>query len=80
VNVDALAPARLFNRELLVARRPAAGGPRGMGWMDRIGEQHGLDLAPKFYPVMSSFLAVVLPNWAGEATGSGAELFRLRSA
>src|ERR1700730_6767699 len=40
VNVDALTPARLFNRELLLARRPAAGGPRGMGWMHRVREHH----------------------------------------
>src|SRR3984893_9759676 len=31
VNVDALTPTRLFNRELLLARRPAAGGPRRSG-------------------------------------------------
>ena len=28
MNVDALAPARLFNRQLLMVRRPAAGRPR----------------------------------------------------
>src|SRR5450830_849926 len=33
VNVDALTPARLLDRELLLARRPAADGPRGMGRM-----------------------------------------------
>src|SRR5450759_453632 len=41
VNVDALTPARLLDRELLLARCPAAGGPRGMGWMYRVHEQHG---------------------------------------
>src|SRR5450756_454711 len=41
VNVDALTPARLLDRELLLAGRPAAGGPRGMGWMYRVREQHG---------------------------------------
>lgn len=41
VNVDALTPAGLLDRKLLLARRPAAGGPRGMGWMYRVGEQHG---------------------------------------
>src|ERR1019366_8585033 len=41
VNVDALTPARLFNRELLLARRPAARWPRGMGWMHRVREHHG---------------------------------------
>src|ERR1700731_995465 len=40
VNVDALTPARLFNRELLLARRPAADGPRGMGWVHRVREHH----------------------------------------
>ena len=40
VNVDALTPARLLDREFLLARRPAAGGPRGMGWMYRVREQH----------------------------------------
>ena len=29
VNVDAPAPARLQGRKLLLARRPAAGGPQG---------------------------------------------------
>src|SRR5665811_630616 len=33
VNIDPLAPARLLDRELLLARRPAAGGPRSMSWM-----------------------------------------------
>src|SRR5450756_263992 len=41
VNVDALTPARLLDRELVLARRPAAGGPRGMGWMYRVREHHG---------------------------------------
>src|SRR5712691_5429049 len=45
VNVDALTPTRLLDRELLLARRPAAGGPRGMGWMDRVREQHGFVVA-----------------------------------
>src|ERR1019366_7747974 len=40
VNVDALTPARLLDREFLLARRPATGGPRGMGWMYRVREQH----------------------------------------
>ena len=33
-----------------------------------------LDVAPKFYPVLSSFPVVVLPCWAGEAAGACAEL------
>src|SRR5476649_2876315 len=41
VNVDALTPARLLDREFLLARRPAAGRSRGMGWMYRVREQHG---------------------------------------
>src|SRR5450759_436090 len=41
VNVDALTPARLLDRELLLARRPAAGGPRCMGCMYRVRKQHG---------------------------------------
>ena len=32
-----------------------------------------LDLAPKFYPVLSSPLPLDLPCWAVEATGAGAE-------
>src|SRR5450830_1670804 len=42
MDVDALAPTRLLDREILLARRPATGGPRGMGRMHRVGEQHGL--------------------------------------
>jgi len=33
------------------------------------------DVAPSFYPVLSSFLADVSPVWAGGATCSGAALF-----
>jgi hypothetical protein len=32
------------------------------------------DLAPKFYPVLSSLLAFELPGWAVGAAGAGAEL------
>jgi len=42
VNVDALAPARLFDRQLLFLGRPAAHRPRGMGGMHRIHEHHDL--------------------------------------
>ena len=42
VNVDALTPARLLNRELVLFGRPAADRPRRMGRMHRVGEQHGL--------------------------------------
>ncbi|MGC1863371.1 MAG: hypothetical protein WA733_20195, partial [Methylocystis sp.] len=37
VNVDALSPARLFDRELFSARRPAANRPRRMGRMQGVG-------------------------------------------
>src|ERR1035437_5306119 len=40
VNVDALTPLRVLDREFILARRPAAGGPRGMGWMYCVREQH----------------------------------------
>ena len=33
----------------------------------------GFDVAPKFYPAVSSLLAVGLPCWAVGATGAGAE-------
>src|SRR5450756_2968240 len=46
VNVDALTPARLLDRELLLARRPAADGSRGMGRMHGVRKQHGLVVAP----------------------------------
>src|SRR5674476_395920 len=42
MDVDALAPARLLDCKILLARRPATGGPCGMGRMHRVGEQHGL--------------------------------------
>jgi hypothetical protein len=32
------------------------------------------DLAPKFYPVLSSLWQLALPSWAVVATGAGAEL------
>ena len=44
VNVDALTPARL-DRELLLARRPAADRPRRMGRMHGVRKQHGLVVA-----------------------------------
>ena len=40
VNVDALTPARLSDRELLLFWRPAADRLRGMGRMHRVDEQH----------------------------------------
>ena len=33
-----------------------------------------LDIAPKYYPVLSSLLAFWLPGWTVGATGAGAEL------
>ena len=38
-------------------------------WLD----YNGFDLAPKFYPVLSSPLPLDLPCWAVGATGAGAE-------
>src|SRR4029077_9053962 len=40
VNIDALAPARLFDRKLVVLGRPTADRPRRMRRMDRISEQY----------------------------------------
>ncbi|MER9632167.1 transposase, partial [Mesorhizobium sp. M0296] len=38
----------------------------------RVFAPAGSDIAPSFYPVLSSFPAWVVPCWAGEATGAGA--------
>jgi len=38
------------------------------------------DVAPKFYPVLSSFPGLGLLCWAGDAAGDGAELLAFRSA
>ena len=45
VNVDALMPARLLDRELLLARRPNCHRPRRMGRMHGVRKQHGLVVA-----------------------------------
>ncbi|MER9567494.1 hypothetical protein [Mesorhizobium sp. M0571] len=37
------------------------------------GGSYETDVAPSFYPVLSSFPAWVVPCWAGEATGASAE-------
>ena len=62
-----------------------AAGPAAAMSASRIalGSGHGIyadcsisisaDLAPKFYPVLSSPLPLDLPCWAVEATGAGAE-------
>ena len=42
--------------------------------VDRLLQIIADDVAPSFYPALSSFLAVVEPVWAGEATSSGAVL------
>src|ERR1022692_4604769 len=42
MDVDALAPARLLDRELLLARPPATGGARGRGRVGPVGGQAGL--------------------------------------
>src|SRR5262249_15076171 len=47
VNIDALAPARLFNPKFVLLERPAADRPRRMRRLDRINEQHDHDLAQK---------------------------------
>jgi hypothetical protein len=42
VNIDALAPARLFDRKFVLLGRPAADRPLRMGRMDPISEQYDL--------------------------------------
>jgi hypothetical protein len=42
MNVDALAPARVFDREVLLLRRPEAHGPRRVGGMHRVDERGDL--------------------------------------
>src|ERR1700678_4123942 len=42
---DALAPARLFDRELLFLRGPATHGPRRVGGMHRVHEYRDLVVA-----------------------------------
>jgi len=42
VNIDPLAPARLFDRELVLFWCPATGRPRRMGRMYGVRKQHGL--------------------------------------
>ena len=54
--------------EAAAARRPA------------VTHDRQADVAPKFYPVLSSFPGLGLLCWAGDAAGDGAELFALRSA
>src|SRR5271156_5703412 len=44
-DVDALAPARLFDRELLFLRGPATHGPRRVGGMHRVHEYRDLVVA-----------------------------------
>ena len=41
MNIDALTSAGLFDRQLVRLGRPAADGPRRMGRMHGVGEQHG---------------------------------------
>ena len=45
VNIDPLAPARLFDSDLLLFWCPAAGWPRRMGRMYGVRERHGLVVA-----------------------------------
>src|ERR1700761_2026628 len=51
VDVDALAPARLLDRELLFLGRPAAHGPRRMGRMHRVHEHRDLVVAHGIHQV-----------------------------
>ena len=60
------ASAWAFGDEALMSQgRPLPG--------TRIAALIDLDVAPSFYPVLSSFPAWVVPCWAGEAKGAGAE-------
>ena len=52
MNIDALPPACLLNRQIFFFGRPAANGPRGMSWMHRIHEQHGLVRAKRVLQVL----------------------------
>ena len=63
VNIDALAPARLFDRKLVLLGRPAADRPRRMSRMDRISEQH--DLVQSLVVVLDERLLLVFIELAG---------------
>src|ERR1700748_1621599 len=72
VNIDALAPARLFDRKLVLFGRPAANRPRRMGRMDRISEQHDLVIAQgiqSLVVVLDERLLLVFIELAGDDIG-----------
>ena len=45
----------------------------GAHFAERDDRSGRIDVAPKFYPIMSSFWRLDLASWPGDATGSGAE-------
>ena len=72
VNIDALAPARLFDRKLVLLGRPAADRPRRMSRMDRISEQHDLVIAQRIQNlvvVLDERLLLVFIELAGMTLG-----------
>src|SRR5260370_34886187 len=52
MNIDAVTPAALFDRKLVLLGSPAADRPRRMGRMDRVGEQHNLVIAQRIQEVV----------------------------
>src|SRR6478752_10152114 len=72
VNIDALAPARLFDRKFVLLERPAADRPRRMGRMDRISEQHDLVIAQRIQNlvvVLDERLLLVFIELTGDDIG-----------
>ena len=87
VNIDPLAPARLFDRELLLSWCPAAGRPRRMGRMHRVREQHGFVVGQGIQEIIVAldecllllFVEFARDDWLSAAVGiaSGAGQFLL---
>src|ERR1700746_3740513 len=72
VNIDALAPARLFDRKFVLLGRPAADRPRRMGRMDRISEQYDLVIAQRIQKLiiaLDKLLLLVFIKLAGDGIG-----------
>src|SRR5215468_6745580 len=72
VNIDALAPARLFDCKLVLLGRPAADRPRRMSRMDRISEQYDLVIAQRIQNlvvVLDERLLLVFIELAGDDIG-----------
>src|SRR6516225_8653146 len=72
VNIDALAPARLFDRKFVLLGRPTADRPRRMGRMDRISEQYDLVIAQRIQNlivVLDERLLLVFIELAGDDIG-----------